>query len=77
MPRIITLGNLAIFIYPDDHAPPHFHVRGPDLNALVEIDTLQILRGCVPRSSWPQIVTWAAENKSLLMEKWTEFNERG
>jgi hypothetical protein len=30
MPRIERLAAVSIYIYADDHAPPHFHVKGPD-----------------------------------------------
>ncbi|MCL8385867.1 DUF4160 domain-containing protein [Xanthobacter aminoxidans] len=77
MPRIVALGNWVIYIYPDDHAPPHFHVRGAGLDAQIEIESLQVLRGCIPRNDLPGILAWAAENKALLIEKWKAFNERG
>jgi hypothetical protein len=28
MPRIVQLAAVTIYIYGDDHAPPHFHVIG-------------------------------------------------
>lgn len=35
--------NWKIKIYPDDHAPPHFHVQTPDGESLVQIDGLRVL----------------------------------
>lgn len=37
MPTVFTVGNLRIVIYPNDHAPPHVHVVGPDGEAKVRI----------------------------------------
>jgi hypothetical protein len=35
--------NWKIKIYPDDHAPPHFHVQTPDGESLVQIEGLVVL----------------------------------
>jgi hypothetical protein len=45
MPRIVRLASVTIYIHADDHAPPHFHVVGPDANLKVSIETLQVMRG--------------------------------
>jgi hypothetical protein len=45
MPRIARLANVSIYIRADDHAPPHFHVVGPDTDVQVAIETLQVIRG--------------------------------
>jgi hypothetical protein len=28
--RVITIRNMEIIIYPNDHNPPHFHVKSKD-----------------------------------------------
>jgi hypothetical protein len=77
MPRIVSLAAVSIYIYADDHAPPHFHVRGPDTDCQVAIETLQIMRGhCRRPAEYAQAITWAAENQALLRAKWSEYNER-
>jgi hypothetical protein len=41
MPRVATLrSGAAIYIYADDHAPPHFHLRGPESNAMIDMGSL-------------------------------------
>ncbi len=76
MPTIQRLANVTIYIYPDDHAPPHFHVRGPHSNIQIEIKTLQVLRGSYRPVDLAEAITWAARHQPLLREKWREFNER-
>lgn len=44
MATIHSDRNWKIKIYPDDHAPPHFHVQTPDGESLVEIDGLKVAR---------------------------------
>jgi hypothetical protein len=76
MPRIARLAAVSIYIYADDHAPPHFHARGPDTNIQVSIETLQVMRGHYKRGAFAETTAWAADNQSLLRAKWIEFNEQ-
>ena len=78
MPSIHRLANATIYIYADDHAPPHFHVVGPNSNVQVEIETLRVMRGEYRRSDLAEVIAWAAEadNQALLRARWREFNER-
>jgi hypothetical protein len=78
MPKIAQLASVSIHIYADDHAPPHFHVRGPDTDVQVEIETLRVMRGRYPATHLAQAISWAAEaeNRALLRAKWGEYNER-
>jgi hypothetical protein len=46
MPKVAWLTNsLWIAVYPDDHAPPHCHLGGPDTDAVVDLGTLSIVEG--------------------------------
>jgi len=49
MPTLARLVQSTITMYAGDHLPPHFHVRMNDgREALVELATLQVLRGSLP-----------------------------
>jgi hypothetical protein len=76
MPSIHRLANATIYIYADDHAPPHFHVVGPNSNVQVEIETLRVMRGEYRAGDLAQAIAWAADNQALLRARWREFNER-
>jgi Domain of unknown function (DUF4160) len=76
MPRIVRLAAVSIYIYADDEAPPHFHVKGPGTDVKVAIETLQVMRGRYRRGDLAQAISWAAENQALLRAKWSEYNER-
>jgi hypothetical protein len=67
---------LPVAIYADDHFPPHFHLVGRDWRCSVEIETLELMDGRSPRSELREAIAWARANKSMLMAKWSEFNER-
>ena len=74
--RVVRLAAVSIYIHADDHAPPHFHIVGPDTDLQVAIKTLQVMRGHYRAADLAQAITWAAENQALLRAKWSEYNER-
>lgn len=76
MPRIHSLSNCRLYIYADDHAPPHFHVVGADSNALVLIERLEVMAGVISRTDFAEAHEWARGNREYLLQKWSEYNER-
>jgi hypothetical protein len=78
MPQIVRLSNSKICIFPGDHAPPHFHLMGPGWTALVDIMTLEILKGKAPKADLAEAIEWATttENLALLAREWRRLNER-
>jgi hypothetical protein len=76
VPRIHRLGNVRLYVYADDHAPPHFHVVGPNSNAQVRIDDLRVMNGEIARADYAEVVAWAAERREFLLRRWRELNER-
>ena len=78
MTRVHSLTSaLSIWVYAD-HMPPHFHVRSPKTNCLVEIRTLQVIRGKYDRKDYAAVVAWASDdaNMALIETTWRKLNER-
>lgn len=73
-----SLSNCKIYIYPGDHNPPHFHLRGPDSRAIVDIVSLEVLAGKASRRDLAEVKEWAAkpENLAALISEWRRLNER-
>lgn len=76
MPTVAVLTNAKIAMYAGDHVPPHFHLRGPNSNAQIRLDTLTVLRGKADRRDLAEAVAWARANLSLLQTEWSRLNER-
>lgn len=75
MPTLARLPQFVISMYAGDHLPPHFHIRFNDgREALVEIATLQVLRGNVAKREMAQAMQWAMANHTILATKWKELN---
>ena len=49
MPRISEFFGIAIYMYYNDHWPAHFHALYGEAEAVYNIDSLEILRGHLPR----------------------------
>ncbi|WP_420959403.1 DUF4160 domain-containing protein [Brucella sp. IR073] len=76
MGKLVQIGNIIIRVYANDHLPPHFHILTPDGDALVEIATLEILRGKLPRKVEDTALEWARENKARIAAEWSRTNPR-
>lgn len=78
MPKVAELQAASIYIYADDHNPPHFNVRGPDSDANFYIYNCEMYVGQVTRKAMREAGDWwsVPENQKLLEEKWKEYNER-
>ncbi|MDZ7927403.1 MAG: DUF4160 domain-containing protein [Agrobacterium sp.] len=76
MGKLFQIGNIIIRIYANDHLPPHFHIITPDADALVDIETLEILRGKLPRKAEADALAWAKTNTKLIVDEWNRTNPR-
>ncbi|MBI5876068.1 MAG: DUF4160 domain-containing protein [Chloroflexi bacterium] len=70
MPRISQFFGIVIAMYHSDHAPPHFHVKYAEFMAVVEIDTLDIREGQIPRRALNMVLEWAALHRAALRLDW-------
>ncbi|MFM7008591.1 MAG: DUF4160 domain-containing protein [Betaproteobacteria bacterium] len=49
MPTISSFYGILIRMFFNDHAPPHFHVEYAEFKATVNIITLEVSYGTLPR----------------------------
>lgn len=70
MPRISTFYGIAIYMYYQDHAPPHFHAIYNECDAAVTIETNEILDGRLPRRARAMVFEWAAFHRGELRRAW-------
>jgi hypothetical protein len=54
----------------NDHAPPHFHARYGEFEATIEIGTLAIIEGQLPRVALNLVQEWAMIQREELLEDW-------
>jgi Domain of unknown function (DUF4160) len=70
MPRVSEFLGIVIYMYYNDHMPPHFHAEYGEHEAIYEIDTLDVTRGSLPRRSHALVVEWASLHRKELRADW-------
>lgn len=70
MPEISRFFGIVIRMFFSDHDPPHFHAVYGEWEALVEIETLALYRGELPRRALAMVVEWAALHRDELWRDW-------
>ena len=77
MPEVSRFLGIRIRMFFEDHAPPHFHAVYGSREAVIEIDTLEIVRGRLPpRVSW-LVLEWALLHRSELRANWFRASSGG
>ena len=71
MPTISTFYGILIQMFWNDHAPPHFHALYAEYEVLINIETLEIMRGTMPKRALALILEWTSEHRAELLEDWT------
>lgn len=70
MPRSSEFFGVVIFMYYNDHNPPHFHAEYAGSEALIAIETLETLEGGLPRRPTAFVLEWAALHREALRRNW-------
>ena len=69
MPEISKFYGIVIYMYINDHNPPHFHAVYQGYKATITIQD-GIVTGCFPRRALNLIFDWLDEHKDELLENW-------
>jgi hypothetical protein len=72
LPTVAGIAGVRITMYSDEHPPPHYHARFGEFEAMIEIDTLVVRKGRLPRSKLEMVLEWAAPRRALLAKAWDE-----
>ena len=67
MPTISAFYGIMIQMFWQDHAPPHFHALYGEFEALIDIRTLEVIRGSLPRRALSLVREWATLHHDELM----------
>jgi hypothetical protein len=70
MPEISRFFGIIIRMFYADHDPAHFHALYGEQEALIEIETLALLRGSLPRRAMALVLEWAVAHRSELRQDW-------
>lgn len=70
MPEVSRFYGIIIALYYNEHNPPHFHAKYGEFLAEIDIRTLQILSGELPKRAKSLVLEWADEHREELMQDW-------
>lgn len=70
MPTISIFYGILIQMFWNDHAPPHFHASYGEYKGIIDIKTLQMLEGDLPRRALNLILDWAELHQNELLIDW-------
>lgn len=59
MPTISQFFGIIIQMFWNEHAPPHFHCQYGEYEATVNIRTLEVTGGKLPRRAMNLVLDWA------------------
>lgn len=68
--------GILIQMFWNDHVPPHFHALYAEHEAVINITTLEVMEGGLPKRALALVLEWAWEHREELMEDWTLCKQR-
>ncbi len=69
MPEISRFYGIVIYIFYDEHNPPHFHAEYSGNKAIITIKE-GIVKGTMPKRALKLIFEWMEKNQEKLLENW-------
>lgn len=75
MPEVSRFFGIKISIYYTDHNPPHFHAIYNESVAEIDIRTLEIIAGSLPKRVYALVLEWASEHREELLSNWNLAKE--
>ena len=70
MPTVAIIDGVKILVYGNDHGLPHFHLLAAEYRAVIDIETMQVIRGRLPRARLRKALAWAEPRRAELLKAW-------
>jgi len=70
MPEISRFLGIEIYIYYNEHNPPHFHAEYGNFAAAFSIQDFKLIEGKLPPRIISLVLEWAFMHRDELMENW-------
>jgi hypothetical protein len=73
MPTLAIVEGVKIQIYAQEHPPPHFHAVFAERRVQVEIGSLRVMNGGLPRRKLALVLSWAGSRQEALLGAWEKI----
>jgi Domain of unknown function (DUF4160) len=70
MPEVARFYGIVIKVFFGDHSPPHFHAIYGEYNALVSIESLELIEGDLPNRAEKLVLEWSILYQQDLLQMW-------
>jgi hypothetical protein len=70
MPELSRFFGIVVRMFYSDDEPAHFHAIYGEYEALIEVETLSVFRGSLPRRALALVLEWAALHRAELRDDW-------
>ena len=70
MPELCRFYGIIVSMNLNDHAPPHFHVRYNEYEAMIEISDGKVSAGELPNRAQKLVEEWRELHRNELEEAW-------
>jgi hypothetical protein len=77
MPELSRFLGIVVYMYFNDHNPPHFHVEYGEYEASIAINGLGLLEGDLPSRILGYVIEWASMHKQELIDDWNMVQSVG
>lgn len=77
MPRISEFYGIVIWMYHNEHEPPHFHAQYGGYWVRIRIDTLAAMDRGFPRRALRLVQEWARLHQDELLVNWNKARAFG
>jgi hypothetical protein len=70
MPTVAIVDGVKIQFFAREHPPAHFHAVFAEHRAQIDIATLRVLKGRLPRAKLRFVISWAETRREALEQAW-------
>jgi hypothetical protein len=67
--------GILIRMFFNEHAPPHFHAEYGEFRATINIRTLSVQEGRLPRRALELVLDWAELHQADLLNNWDQCQQ--
>jgi hypothetical protein len=76
MPELTRFFGIIIAMYYNDHSPPHFHAKYETDQAVIRIDTGEVIEGNLSERALRLVEEWRLLHEDELVNDWDLAQDR-
>lgn len=74
MPIIILIGGIKIYVFSNEHLPPHVHAVYAEFEALIGIKNCTVIEGYLPKNILKKVIAKVEEKRKIILVEFYSLN---